>query len=126
MTEKDLDFIAGLEKSVEEKYGKEAIANPAATWSEEKEEAYVKQRQTRESEAIEHAEKEQIVEKDGFLVKKKLVNRATKRTCPVCITYSFSIRDDVYMGKFDCCYKCFVQHVEGREEKWREKQKGAE
>ena len=54
----------------------------------------------------------------GFLVSKKLVNRENKRECPVCTEYSFDIRDDLYMIKFECCYECYVQYVEDREERW--------
>ena len=42
----------------------------------------------------------------------------TGRSCPVCKTYSFSMSDDVYMSRFECCFECYVQHVEGREERW--------
>ena len=27
--------------------------------------------------------------------------------------------DDVYMSKFDCCEKCYIQFVEGREDRWK-------
>ena len=50
---------------------------------------------------------------------KKLLNRDSKRACPVCETYSFQIKDDVYMNKFDCCFDCYIQWVEGREERWK-------
>ena len=26
--------------------------------------------------------------------------------------------DDVYMSKFDCCFKCYIQWGEGREDRW--------
>ena len=32
--------------------------------------------------------------------------------------YSFDTRDNVYMTKYTCCYKCYIQWVEGREERW--------
>ena len=58
------------------------------------------------------------IEMDGFLISKKLFNKDDNRNCPVCHTYSFELRDDVYMTKFDCCFKCYIQWVEGREDRW--------
>ena len=58
------------------------------------------------------------VEIEGVLISKKLITRESKRSCPVCNTYSFKSNDDVYMSKFDCCEKCYIQWVEGREERW--------
>jgi len=68
----------------------------------------------------ESEEQDEKVEIDGILVSRKLLNRETaKRTCPVCTEYSFKIRDDVFMNKFDCCYKCYWQWVDGREDRWK-------
>ena len=36
MKEKDLNYIAGLEKAIKKKYGDEAIENPAKHWDKEK------------------------------------------------------------------------------------------
>ena len=58
------------------------------------------------------------VELSGFLISKKLLNKDSNRTCSVCNTYSFDSKDDVYTNKFDCCFKCYIQHVEDREERW--------
>ncbi len=54
----------------------------------------------------------------GFLVSKKLLTRENKRDCPVCKQYSFSAKDDLYMSKFECCFNCYIQYVEDREERW--------
>ena len=63
--------------------------------------------------------KNEKVEVDGILISKKLLNKEpTRRICPVCSEYSFSVADDVYMKKFDCCFKCYVKWVEDREERW--------
>ena len=56
---------------------------------------------------------------DGFLISKKLFNKDDNRNCPVCQAYSFELRDDVYMAKFDCCFKCYIQWVDGREARWK-------
>ena len=73
----------------------------------------------------EKAEKQETIQENGFLLKKKLVISKTTRVCPVinCKRYSFSIKDDVYMNKFGCCHECYIQHVEGREELWGERKK---
>ena len=56
---------------------------------------------------------------NGVFIPKKLITKNSKRSCPVCSTYSFKSNDDVYMSKFDCCEKCYVQWVEGRENRWK-------
>jgi hypothetical protein len=63
-------------------------------------------------------EKVEKVEKDGFLISKKLLIKKSNRTCPICETYSFSAKDDVYMNRYDCCFKCYINYVEDREERW--------
>ena len=68
----------------------------------------------------EYKEAEDKINEDGFFIPRNLINKEIKRVCPVCETYSFSGRDDLYMNKFECCYKCYIQLVEGREEKWLE------
>ena len=55
---------------------------------------------------------------EGIFISKKLLRRESKRSCPVCNVYSFKSNDDVYMSKFDCCFKCYVKWVENREERW--------
>ena len=34
------------------------------------------------------------------------------------IEYSFDLKDDIYMNKHDCCWKCYMQFVDGREDRW--------
>ena len=58
------------------------------------------------------------VELNGFLLSEKLINKRSERTCPVCDTYSFNKKDDLYMNRFDCCFKCYINFVEDREERW--------
>ena len=113
------DRIAAIEKAIREKYGAETIAHPRANWSDEKEEEYLEQikKLSKRKQAVE--DKTDKVDNGGFFVAKKLLNRETKRKCPVCDVYSFKIADDVYMNKFECCYKCYIQYVEGREDRWK-------
>tara|TARA_R100001594_G_C3982492_1_gene250441 strand:+ start:63 stop:461 length:399 start_codon:yes stop_codon:yes gene_type:complete len=116
----DLNDIARFEKAIAKKYGPEAIENPRKHWNDEKEKSYQDQIKKLAEKELAFEEKDDKVEQDGFLISKKLLNKdTTRRTCPVCKTYSFKIRDDVFMNKFECCQKCYVQWVEGREERWQ-------
>jgi len=111
--------IAAIEKAIAEKYGSETIVNPKSGWSEEKEKEYLEQ--LKELSLKEQRQKEQTdkIEKDGFFVGKHLISKKKERNCPVCDIYSFDMRDDLYMNKFECCFKCFIQWVEHREERWQ-------
>jgi len=116
---RDPNYIVKLEKAISKKYGEEAIQNPRKHWNDEKEEDYQEQiKKIYEKDLRKEIQNEKI-EVDGVLISKKLLNKEpTRRICPVCSEYSFSIGDDVYMKKFDCCYKCYIQWVEHREERW--------
>ena len=116
----DLNDIARFEKAIAKKYGPEAIENPRKHWNDEKEKSYQDQIKKLAEKELAFEEKDDKVEQDGFLISKKLLNKdTTRRTCPVCKTYSFSKKDDVYMNKFECCYKCYIQWVDNREERWK-------
>ena len=116
---KDPNYLVKLEKAISKKYGQEAIENPRKHWSEEDEERYEEQLQKLSKKQDKLSEQNEKVEVDGVLISKKLLNKEpTRRICPVCSEYSFNIRDDVYMKKFDCCNKCYIQWVENREERW--------
>tara|TARA_R110000824_G_scaffold130455_1_gene292378 strand:+ start:20 stop:424 length:405 start_codon:yes stop_codon:yes gene_type:complete len=118
MTEKDYNFIAKVEQAIEDKYGEEAIQNPKANWSEEKEKEYLEQIKKIQQKQRKISEAKDKIEVNGFFISKKLLNKDSKRACPVCETYSFEMKDDLYMNKFECCYDCYIQWVEGREERW--------
>ena len=116
----DLNDIAKFEQAIAKKYGPEAIENPRKHWNDEKEKSYQDQIKKLAEKERSFEEKDDKVEVDGFLISKKLLNKdTTRRTCPVCEKYSFKIKDDVFMNKFDCCHKCYIQWVEGREERWK-------
>ena len=118
MKEKDYEYIAKVEKAIEDKYGEETIQHPRANWSEDKEKQYLEQIKDLQQKQRKISEAKDKVEVDGILMSKKLLSKDSKRACPVCETYSFQIKDDVYMNKFECCFDCYVQWVEGREERW--------
>lgn len=118
MSKKDPNYVVKLEKAIAEKYGEEAVQNPKKNWNDEKEAQYVedlkilyKKRQTSDT--------EDKVDVDGVLINKKLFSKESNRSCPVCNTYSFSYRDDLYMTKFQCCEMCYIKWVEGREDRWK-------
>ena len=116
---KDLNLIAKIEKAISEKYGEKAIQNPASFWNEEKEKEYLEQVKELESKKQEEYQYSEKVEKNGFFVSKKLINKEANRSCPVCDKYSFSLNDDLYLNKYDCCYECYVIYIEDREERWK-------
>ena len=115
---KDPEYIAKLEKAISQKYGAEAINNPRRFWDKDKEKEYIEQSQEEQRKFANHAESQDKVEADGFLINKKLLNRDHNRTCPVCSIYSFHPRDDLYVNKFGACFQCYIQYIEDREERW--------
>ena len=119
MSKKNWNKIAKIEQAISKKYGNDAIQNPKDNWTDEKEEEYLKQMRKLSEKEYGLIEKDQKVEVNGVLVPKKLLNKESNRTCAVCNVYSFDVRDDVYMNKHDCCYKCYIQWVEDREERWQ-------
>jgi hypothetical protein len=117
---KDYNKIAKIEKAIKQKYGDEAVNNPANGWTAEKESDYlnqIKELAKKDKGSKEQASKECYY---GFFIQKKLLNKESNRNCPVCDTYSFELRDDIYLGKWQCCYKCYVSYVEGREGRWKQ------
>jgi len=116
MKSKDPDYAIKVEKAIIEKYGEETVQNPKGSWSDEKEKNYLNDLKTLNSAQDEDPE----VPFNGVFISKKLLKRESKRSCPVCNTYSFKSNDDVYMSKFDCCQKCYIKWVEGREDRWKQ------
>lgn len=115
---KDLDYIAKVEQAIADKYGEVAIKNPKSNWNKKKEEEYLAQIKKNRIRDDKLREKTQKVFYNGFLVSKKYTQKSSERVCPVCSVYSFKLRDDAYMNKYNCCYKCYEKHVEHREEYW--------
>jgi hypothetical protein len=121
MTEKkNWDLIAKIEKQIKEKYGEEAIKSPAQGWTDEQEEEHLeKLREAYLSQRENESKREKVEISEGFFVTKKLLMKESSRVCPVCSAYSFNKEDDLYMNKFDCCFKCYIDYVEGREDRWK-------
>ena len=102
---KDPNYIAAVEKAITEKYGKNTVQDFRNQWDEEKEKDYLEQLKSRSKKKKKQSDK---------------LNKA-ERTCPVCKTYSFSTKDDLYMNRFKCCYACYVEYISASpsyKEKW--------
>jgi len=119
MKNKDPNYVAKVERAIAEKYGVETIQNPRGNWDEEKEKEYEEQLRALAIKEDRLREKEEKIDVGGILISKKLLSREPAKSCPVCRRYSLNLKDDVYMNKYECCLDCFVQFVEGREERWK-------
>lgn len=115
--EKDYEKIAKLEKAIKAKYGDDAVKHPLAEWDDDKEKEYLEQIKKVKNKESTTTRK---IETEGFFVSEKLLNKNNNRVCPICEVYSFNITDDVYMNKYDCCEKCYIIWIEGREERWKD------
>jgi hypothetical protein len=110
---KDPDYLIKVEKAIQKKYGDETIQNPKANWDEDKEKEYLSEIKK----IYKESKTNEKVEVNGILMPKKLFMKESNRTCPRCKVYTRSAKDDVYLTKFKCCFKCYIMHIEGREGK---------
>ena len=115
---KNLNHIAKVEKAMSKKFGKESIVNPKSGWDDNKEKQYLED--LKEFYSEESRQEEDKINEDGFFIPRNLINKEINRVCPVCETYSFSGRDDLYMNKYQCCHTCYLKWVEHDEKKWLE------
>ena len=118
MKSKDPNYAIKVEKAISEKYGEDTVQHPKKEWTDDKEEKYLDD--LKKLHRVYDCSKNDQEEVNGVLISKKLLMRESKRSCPVCNTYSFKSNDDVYMSKFDCCEKCYIKWVEGREDRWKQ------
>jgi len=118
MKDKDLNYIAGLEKAVEKKYGHEAIENPANNWDKAKEEDYIEQLEKFVEKQKKFEQDHSVENVDGVLVSRKLLNKEGIFNCSTCSRKLKTINDEIYFTKFDCCEKCYVNYVVDREKRW--------
>ncbi len=113
---KDPNYAVKVEQAIAKKYGEDTVQHPKKDWDDKKEKEYLSQMKDFYSTSNQTPDE---VEIEGVLISKKLITRESKRSCPVCNTYSFKSNDDVYMSKFNCCEKCYIQWVEDREDRWK-------
>ena len=118
MSKDKLNHIAAVEKAISKKYGEETVQNPKANWDEEKEIEYLHQMREFYHKSQRNEESQEKVDVNGIKVSKKLLNRDAIRSCPICSSFARRSMDDVCLVKFDCCFKCYIQYVEDREERW--------
>ena len=118
MNKKDLNKIAAIEKAIKEKYGEEAIDNPRANWDEVKEKKYLEEMREFYKKNKRLNQSRDKIDVNGIKVSKKLLNRESLKTCPVCGSFPKKSLDDVCLVKFQCCNNCYIKFVEGREERW--------
>ncbi len=118
-TKKDPNYLAAVEKAITEKYGKDTVQDFRNQWQEDKEKDYLKQlkRLTKKNDNLSSTKEEFSV--GDIKITKRRSKQKQDRTCPVCKTYSFSRRDDLYMNRFKCCHDCYLDFVIGREEAWK-------
>ena len=115
---RDPDYALKVEHAITQKYGSETVQHPQRDWNSKKEQDYLEQLKLLNQKLDKISEKLEKVEVEGVLMSKKLLNKDNNRSCPVCHTYSFDTRDNVYMTKYSCCRKCYITYVEGREDRW--------
>lgn len=118
MKDKNYDQLAAIEKAISEKYGEKAISNPKANWNDQREKEYLEQMQELYLKQSKNDHSQEKIEINGIKVSKKLLNREQIRSCPVCGRFPKKSLDDVCLLKFDCCSTCYIQYVEGREQRW--------
>jgi len=115
---KDPNYVAKVEQAIAKKYGEITIQHPKKDWTDEKEKEYLEQQRELHWKELQEDDIDKV-EVNGVFVPKKLIKKNSNRSCPVCKVYSFKSNDDVYMSKFECCEKCYIKWVEGREERWK-------
>jgi len=118
MSKDKLNHIAAVEQAISKKYGEETVQNPKANWDENKEKEYQQQMKEFYQKSQRNEKSQEKVDVNGIKVSKKLLNRDAMRSCPICSSFARRSMDDVCLVKFDCCFKCYLQYVEHREERW--------
>ncbi len=118
MKNKDPNYAVKIEQAIARKYGSETIVNPKSGWTKEKELDYLEQIKIQYKRELRRREDTEKINKDGFFVSKKLLTKDEDRVCPACFEYSFDLKDDLYMNKHDCCWKCYIHFVKDREQRW--------
>ena len=119
MDKKDPNYVVKLEKAIADKYGNEAIQNPQADWSDDKEKQYQKEVKDVNRRLYQPDDASEKVEVNGVFISKKLLTREANRPCPICGKYNLNSRDEVFILKWQCCEKCYIKFVEDREDRWK-------
>ena len=107
---KDFDQIARIEKAIKQKYGEEAIQNPASGWTPEKEKKYLKQLKR----VVEKTDSNKVESDSGFLLEEKLINISKVETCSRCNSKITTLNDKIYFSKLSVCEKCYILYYGDR------------
>jgi len=121
MNNKEEYKAARLEKAVRETFGEDAVQNFRGGWNKEKEQFFHKEKVALEK-RIYKSQLQNHFEKDGYSISEKLLNKKDfheKRKCEICEVFSFELRDSYFMNKYECCFECYVNYVENREQRWQ-------
>ena len=119
MSKKDPNYTIKIEQAIVKKYGEDTVQHPKKDWNDEKEKQYLEDLKKIYHKEIQEEDIDKV-EVNGVFVPKKLIKKNSNRSCPICNVYSFKSNDDVYMSKFECCEKCYIQWIEGREDRWND------
>ena len=115
---KDSNYIASVEKAMVKKYGNISVQDFRSAWTPEHEKKYLDQLKEA-NELVKRSHRKHKLETDELIISKRPNIKKSERCCPVCKTYSFSSRDDLYMNRFECCFECYVDFIEHREDDWK-------
>lgn len=115
------EYINNLEKQIAKKYGQETIQNPRNNQNLSKDTNFLNQLKILQKREDDDNPINYKTELSGVLITNKLITKESSRTCPFCGQYSFNIEDDLYMIKYDCCFQCYIEYIEDREEQWEKR-----
>jgi len=118
-TKRNPDYIAAVEKAITEKYGKNTVQDFRNEWEDNKEKEYLNQLKGLRSKRDRLARAREEIIVGDIKITKRRTKQKDARTCPLCKTYSFSRRDDLYMNRFKSCYECYTDFIQYREEAWK-------
>jgi len=117
---KDQNYVAKIEKAIRDKYGEKGVHNPRSDWNPEKEKEYLRELKKINEKHFAQELQQQKVNKDGVLLSKKLLMRSGNTSCPICTRYDLKARDEIFILRWECCERCHIKYVDGREERWRQ------
>lgn len=108
-------YNEALKQAFIKKYGLKVTKEPLENWTLEKEKDYLEQLKLFVEQEDEYNDKVVQEVSNGVSIVSKLVNRKNKIIkCPKCNVKCKTVTDDVYMIKHDCCEKCYINYIEGR------------
>jgi len=117
---KDQNYVAKVEQAIIDKYGEKGVHNPRSDWTTEKEEEYLQELKKINEKHFAQEKYQEKVDKDGVLLSKKLFKKSGNTSCPTCKKYNLHSRDEIYVLRWQCCETCYINYVEGREERWQQ------